>query len=52
MKTKSDKRKTYMKPAMQVYELQYRTHLLQMSAQGGFNDIDDYDVDPNNPFNN
>lgn len=31
MNTKSDIRKTYMKPAMQVYELQHRTHLLQAS---------------------
>ncbi len=31
MNTNNDKRKTYMKPAMQVYELQHRTHLLQAS---------------------
>lgn len=40
MKTKSDKRKTYMKPAMQVFELRRQPQILVGSGLGN---PDDYD---------
>lgn len=52
MNTKNDKRKTYVKPAMQVYELKKQPQLLIISGTGSMDNREDYVPIDDSPFTN